>query len=290
MEVGMNTVVLGFLAFFTVFGPILLMASLLFISSKTKKMNTSRARLGNLLFAIPILLFFAFLWLAIKYVESSHAAAPLPRAASVPTSVTVTPTPELPTPTHEPTTAATSTPTTAPTNTPSNTPTSILEPTPTQAVPLVVAAASASTYAPANVDACGNPVSYEPVLAVDGWPQTAWRVVGNGVDAWIELEFAELATLSQVGIIAGYDKIDPCNGVDRFWENRIVRRVRLDFVDAGSSMEAMLQPMREIQYVPVPDVQTRRLRITILESSPPPEDGRDLIGISEIQVWGYGVD
>jgi hypothetical protein len=192
------------------------------------------------------------------------------------------------TPTETPTGTPTETPTETPTGTPTETPTETPTSTPTQAAPVVLTVTNvvASTYAPPSFDACGNPASYEPFMAIDGQPDTAWRIAGNGVGAWIEVNLGAPTTVTQFGLIAGYNKIDPCDGADRFLQNHTVRRVRLDFVEAGQSLETTLGALRDMQYVDVPDVQTQRVRMTILESAPPLQQGFDTTAVSEIQVWG----
>ena len=144
---------------------------------------------------------------------------------------------------------------------------------------------TASGNGPEGVDACGNPNTYEAPRAVDGQPATAWRVEGDGVGAWLELQFAEPINVTRVGVIPGFDKIDPCDGTDRFFQGRIIRRARLE-LDGGQAVEVTFERDRRMQYVDLPGVRTRRVLITILTTDPPPPDGRDLMAMSEVEVWG----
>lgn len=182
---------------------------------------------------------------------------------------------EPPTPTS--TTAPTEqpTPTDAPTITPQPTPTS-------QALAIRPASVNASAFAPQGVDGCGTSNSYDPTKAVDGQTDTAWRVQGSAGGEWIELSFREPIQVTEVGLVAGFDKIDPCDGTDRFFQGRIVRKARLEF-DGGERVDVSLLAVRSIQYVTIPDIRTQRLRVVILESSPP-ANGRDLAALSEIEV------
>ena len=53
-----------------------------------------------------------------------------------------------------------------------------------------------------------------------------WRVAGDGTEQWLELDFASEVSVQSIGIIPGYDKIDPSDNADRFAQNRAhVRRV-----------------------------------------------------------------
>jgi serine/threonine-protein kinase len=154
---------------------------------------------------------------------------------------------------------------------------------------LIPARVSASGNSAPGIDGQGNPVTYEPTRAVDGRADTAWRVDGDGAGQWIELDFGAEVQVQKIGIIPGYDKIDPFDGSDRFAQNRVVKRVRLEFA-GGASAEASFAQDRQMQFVTLPAaVRTRTLRVVILETYPPPPQesgGRDFTPISEIKVEG----
>lgn len=146
----------------------------------------------------------------------------------------------------------------------------------------------ASSTAPPALDAQSNEVTYEPANAVDGSPGTAWRVSGDGVNEWLQLDFPSEVRVQAVGIIPGYDKIDPLDGADRFVQNRTLRLARLEFSD-GSSVRVSFARQRDMQFVPLKGVRTRWIRIVIEATYPaPPADqgGRDFTPISEVQVQG----
>lgn len=145
---------------------------------------------------------------------------------------------------------------------------------------------SASDAAPDSVDSSGNTTSYQAANAADGQLDSAWRLPGNGVGAWLLFEFPAPLLVREVQILPGYAKVDPYNGVDRFTQNRRVRRVRLEFAD-GSSREATLAERAELQAVPVDDTLTTSVRVVVLEtSSPSAVDGRDFTPIGEVVVIG----
>lgn len=145
---------------------------------------------------------------------------------------------------------------------------------------------SASDYAPNSRDAQGNTTTFTPDNAVDGRFDTAWRVAGDGVNQWLLLEFAGPVEVREVLILPGYAKIDPVDGTNRFWQNRRVRRVRLEF-RSGERIEALLDDQAMLQPIRVNNVVTDAIRIVILESLPPAvDDGRDFTPISEVEVIG----
>lgn len=145
---------------------------------------------------------------------------------------------------------------------------------------------SASDYAPNSRDAQGNTTTFTPDNAVDGRFDTAWRVAGDGMNQWLLLEFAGPVEVGEVLILPGYAKIDPVDGTNRFWQNRRVRRVRLEF-RSGERIEALLDDQAMLQPIWVNNVVTDAIRIVILESLPPAvDDGRDFTPMSEVEVIG----
>jgi uncharacterized RDD family membrane protein YckC len=91
------------------------------------------------------------------------------------------------------------------------------------------ASASASATAPDSVDAGGNRVSYPASNVLDGDPTTAWRVPGNGQGITLTITLPQPVHLTQIGLIPGYAKVDPIDGVNRFRQNRRVKEVRWQF-------------------------------------------------------------
>jgi hypothetical protein len=155
-------------------------------------------------------------------------------------------------------------------------------------VTLVPESVSASSSAASNVDSQGNTVTYDPENAIDGQNDTTWRVDRDGVDQWLQLEFASEVAVWKIGIIPGYDKIDQFDGTDRFVQNRVVKNVRLEFSD-GTTQEASFEQLRDMQFVELPQaIRTRFVRIVIVDTYPPPPapDGRDFTPISEVVVEG----
>jgi hypothetical protein len=171
----------------------------------------------------------------------------------------------------------------------SNTPTQQPDKSGAKVVLLRPSRASASSQADAGVDSQGNAVTYEPGNAVDGQPDTTWRVAGDGTGQWLELEFADEISVQAIGIIPGYDKVDPFDNTDRFVQNRVVKVARFEFSD-GTTTRASFEQLRTMQFVSLPQaVRTRSIRIVIEETYPPPpadQGGRDFTPISEVQVQG----
>jgi hypothetical protein len=179
------------------------------------------------------------------------------------------------------------TPTAAPS--PSSSPEPSVSPAPVVLTPDSV---SASGSAPTVTGAGGNINSYEPEQAVDGVNETAWCVPGDGAGQFLQLEFSTPVLVSQIGIVPGYDKIDPVSGVDRFAENRKIVTVRYAFssgsaVDVSYSQDVTLDQLRQLQVTAIPTPEsTTFVRIEPVATTLPERQDRDYTCISEALVTG----
>lgn len=143
-------------------------------------------------------------------------------------------------------------------STPSRTPTTPFVPVPT--------GATADCSAPDSVDAANVTQSYEPAKAFDGKTETAWRCTGDAAGKTIVIKFAAPVQLTSVGLIPGYDKIDPTDAANRFVQSRKVQRVKWTF-DDGTSVESTPNGRRGMQTTPV-SVRTGTVRMTIEQTTP----------------------
>jgi hypothetical protein len=146
---------------------------------------------------------------------------------------------------------------------------------------------TASGQAPNATDGCQQTTTFDPANVVDGNPETAWRVGGDGVGSYVQLNFDSSIRVSEVQILPGYAKVDHCTGDNRFTQNRRVKRVELTFSN-GSTVISDLRDAPQMQSIPVSPVQTQWVKITILETYPQPagDAGRNFTPISEVQVVG----
>lgn len=165
------------------------------------------------------------------------------------------------------------------------------EPAPADDVePSSVVASSTSAPAP---DAGGATITYEPELAADGAFDTAWNVDGDGIGESITLEYDEPVAVGRIGIVPGYDKVDPADDTYRFFQLHVIERAEISFSD-GSTVEADFERDPTIQYVDAPETETDSITITILETYPPGPSPSgetypytlDKAAISEIEVEG----
>jgi len=128
--------------------------------------------------------------------------------------------------------------------------------------------ATASDYVDKHQNDKGRWFTYEPEKAIDGNPETAWRVAGDGEGEWIKLEYIRPIKVSAVGIIPGHAKIDQVSGDDRFKQLHVVRRASIVF--SNETVEkAEFKRERSIQITRLDSpVVTKWVRIEIQETYP----------------------
>lgn len=142
-----------------------------------------------------------------------------------------------------------------------------------------------------NADSQRNPVSYEPWLTADGRAETAWRCDGDASGESILFDFGRDMRVAEVGLLPGYAKVDPFNGINRFPEMRRVSSARWECVDAGgvavkSSTQAFSDAAR-VQSSPVVGFdRCRALRVVIIATRAP-GGTNDYTPVSEIVVSGW---
>jgi hypothetical protein len=146
-----------------------------------------------------------------------------------------------------------------------------------------VATSEATCQSGDSADAAGNPVSYEPAKAHDADLTTAWRCDGSGAGARFTLTLREEMDVAEVGLVPGYAKTDPANGVDRYAENNRITRVRWHFDDGTTYVQELSgDPAdRSVRTMRIPETSSGAVGIEILASVRGP---RNTIAISEIRI------
>lgn len=154
---------------------------------------------------------------------------------------------------------------------------------------VAVALVEATCTAPDSTDSRGNPVTFNPLLTIDGAPDTAWRCEGASINEALVFTLVEPSDLEIVGALPGYAGADPFNGTDRFDQNRRVQLARWACLGADGSPVASVQQRftdeRDLQYVTVEGfVGCEQVLFEILESSR--SGGRDYTAVSEVELLG----
>jgi hypothetical protein len=118
---------------------------------------------------------------------------------------------------------------------------------------------------------------------LDGDTSTAWRTVGNGHGVTLTITLPNPVHLVEVGLVPGYAKADPANGVNRFPENRRVEAVRWHF-DDGTIVDQRFDDDPSMQQEPV-DVTTGSVTLEILSTRSGDPD-HNYTPISEVSLIG----
>ena len=153
---------------------------------------------------------------------------------------------------------------------------------PPTAVDLMVDGVTVPSTSEPTSDACGEPVAFDASRLVDGADATAWRMDGDGTGKTLTLTFEGTRRVLSVGLIPGFDHVDPCDGTDRFAQNRRISQVTWEF-DDGTRVTQDLIDLATMQRIDV-DATTRKIVLHIDGVTADPE--RNFTPISEIAVRG----
>jgi hypothetical protein len=166
-------------------------------------------------------------------------------------------------------------------------PTTVVTAPPVTAPPTPVDVKASSIVASAQSGTsrnnCGEVTSYDVANVQDVDWNTAWRVKGDGTGQTVTLTLPGPTRLTQVGLLPGYAKVDPCNGAARFPQLRRITKVAWIFQD-GSRVEQAFAELPETQMMPV-DVVTNVVTVEIAGTTPP--GSIDYTPISEIRLIGW---
>src|SRR5215204_5436003 len=154
---------------------------------------------------------------------------------------------------------------------------------------------TASDVAKPTQHSCANAnlVTYEPGKSLDNYADTAWNVYGSGVGESVTLKYDKPVRVRRLGIIPGYDKIDPCDSTYWFYQQRVIRTAEVRFSD-GSTVKANFVRSPRMQFTKMAVTKTNSITITIRDTYPAGDSpmGEDYLftvvraGISEIIVEG----
>ena len=173
-------------------------------------------------------------------------------------------------------------PGTSPPTSPQNQPTTTFAAPPGAVQP---SGASATCQAPDSQEANGTPIVFSPSNVLDRNPASAWRCAAPATGETLTVTLSGDTHLTSVGMIGGYDKIDPLTGIDRWPQNHRARQVRWTFSD-GTTVTQDLADSRGMQSITV-DVTTSSVTIEILSTYPASgEDPKQMVVVAEVQLIG----
>jgi Tfp pilus assembly protein PilX len=160
-------------------------------------------------------------------------------------------------------------------------------PHPGQVATLTPSQVTVGCQAPQSTDGAGTPVVYVPEQMSDGKMNTAWRCNGNGVGQVVTFGFPAETTITQVGLVNGYAKVDPASGTQRYGEYRRITKVTWTFANGTSFQQSLNDGVETVQKLSIPPQSGGHVTLTIEASTEPGSTarGRDAVLISEV-VFG----
>lgn len=162
----------------------------------------------------------------------------------------------------------------------------------TTAAPLLIseltdsASARASSRSSSGVDGCGASTSYQAANLLDRRDDTAWRTGGDGQSEWIEIRLDGTYQITEIGIIPGYDKVDDCDGTDRFTQNRRIEEIRWTIGNQTVSQQLNVDDRSMQTSVLEKPVPADTIRLEIVSATGLNANGRDFVAISELFIAG----
>jgi hypothetical protein len=150
-------------------------------------------------------------------------------------------------------------------------------------VDLAISGIEVPSTAAGSTDACGKDVAFDSSRLADDSSETAWRMDGDGSGKSLTLALDGSHRVVSVGLIPGYALVDPCDGSDRFAQNRRITKVTWQFDDGSAPVVQELRDAPEMQRVAV-SAQATTVTLKIDGVTADPE--RDFTAISEIDVRG----
>lgn len=157
-------------------------------------------------------------------------------------------------------------------------------PLPSRAIQPV--AVRASCEAPPGQDANGNRVDYWAEQTVDGFFDTAWRCPGSATREQLIYDFGHTVTLTAVGLVPGYAKVDPFDGTNRFLQNRTVTGVSWIFDDGSALDQVIARPQPMLTGVELVTPVTTRMVVLHIATTGNDFAERDYTAISEVSFEG----
>jgi hypothetical protein len=154
---------------------------------------------------------------------------------------------------------------------------------------LVVATVKATCTAKASTDADGKPVDFEAPNLLDFATESAWRCAGKGIGESITFGFAGPTRVAQVGVTPGWVHIDPSHKDDRYAQNRRLRAVRWECLDAAGTvlggLDQTIADDRQMQSLATGDFTACvAVRLTVKDVTN--YRSRNFIAVSDVSLKG----
>jgi hypothetical protein len=136
-----------------------------------------------------------------------------------------------------------------------------------------------------GTDLSGNQVPYPATNMLDGKRSSAYRLAGNATGTVVRFSFPDEHTVSAVGLVNGYAKVD--DGTDWYPLNRRIQEVEWTFSD-GTTVQQHLVDTPDLQAMQIAPETTSWVELRIVTVSKPGggRRGKDTTAISDVLLLG----
>lgn len=149
-----------------------------------------------------------------------------------------------------------------------------------------LARVSTSRSLPPAVGRTGKRFYYSGSMATDRITYTGWGVKGDASGQTITFRWDRPVTISQVGMINGYKKVDNDSREDRYYQNRRVQRVQWRLGSDTRIMQSFQDGRKSPQMEAIEPVTVSEVTIVIQDTYEPGTYKHDDTVISEIYIKG----
>jgi hypothetical protein len=142
---------------------------------------------------------------------------------------------------------------------------------------------ASSTHSPTR----GDTWTFNVTKLIDGNANTCWTPLrARWYGSWALFTFSAPVTVTQLRVVAGYEKVDE---VDHWPTNNRLRSFRVEFSD-GSAQTCEVQDIRGYQTVELTPTMSTFVRVVVLSVYPYQMiygSGWDDLCVGEMNPWGY---
>lgn len=148
-----------------------------------------------------------------------------------------------------------------------------------------LARASVPATSTSKIDGAGRAVAYDAGNMLDGDPETAWRMDGDGTGEVLTFTLDSSHPVTSVGLVNGYAKTDQVTGEDRYAQGRRVTNVTWE-VGGKTFSQGLRDGDEQLQSISFPPARTSTVRLRIDSVTAPGDSRFDHTAISEVQITG----
>lgn len=142
------------------------------------------------------------------------------------------------------------------------------------------------SVAPPSTDSSNQPVSYGSENLIDRDPATAWRMEGDGSGTVVLFELPRPMSITHVGLVNGYAKLDPATGENRYRQGRRVLQVTWELVGVRSVTQRLTDQKQTTQGLDLRPTTVSAIKLHLDRVTTPGDRRFDYTQLSEVEIDG----